>query len=492
MERKMTRLRINGARAIGARPNSPILFKVPAIGNGILKYHAHGLPDGLKINVESGVITGSIGERGEYNFDVHVSDNLGMTTREMLIIIGDNICLTPFMGWNSWYCQSELISEKDLRRVTEVMVEKNLINHGWSYINMDDCWQAIRVGHEPIQGNERFDCMAGLCDFIHSKGLKAGIYSTPWISTYAGFNGGSIDDDHTSRMLPEIDRHQINQAYGRWPGLEAQQVDRVGKHWLFDIDAQQWAEWGFDFVKVDWLPNDIPTTKHIWNDINIIGRDMIISLSNEAPIANAEGLTPYCNSLRTTSDIVATWKSISRNFALQEPWLKYIKPGYWIDPDMLLVGNIAVPNNKNKVFKLSPLSKDEQISQMSLWCLLSAPLLISCDVESLDDFTISLLSNDDAIDINQDYPANPPVRIIENNGVESWFKELHNDHFAVGIFNLSDEIQEYVFSPSAYLIDNKNPIINVWGSSTHAPDENINVNIPPHGVALFKTVGKIQ
>lgn len=479
--------RINGSRVIAANPDHPILFKIPACGQGKLLFSSEDLPQGLSLDRDNGVIQGKISEKGEYPFTVIVQDDIGEAKRELLAIVGQGLCLTPFMGWNSWYCHSELIAEQHLRKVAECLMQTDLINHGWTYINMDDCWQAIRQGENPIQPNARFVDMQKMVKDIHALGLKVGIYSTPWVSTYAGFNGGSVLNDRTFGVLPEDQRLQVDQIYGRWPGLEQQGVDRIGDKWLFDIDAKQWGEWGIDFVKVDWLPNDVSTTKRIYQDLQQVGRDIVISLSNNAPIENAQALGNYCNSVRTTSDIQADWSLVKRNFELQLSWLPYMKPGYWLDPDMLLVGNIAKPNQQNTVFLPSPLTQAEQRTQMSFWCLLSAPLLISCDVTNLDPFTLSLLTNDDAIDINQDYPAQAPERVYQQDGIEIWRKALHNNGVALGIFNLSDNTQTLTLDLSS-CFNAQQRILNVWQQQIQSVNNSLHIEIAAHDTVLFKTI----
>ncbi|QIM62141.1 hypothetical protein A1D29_01800 [Pasteurellaceae bacterium Orientalotternb1] len=478
--------RINGSRVIAANPNNPILFKVPACGQGKLHFSSIDLPTGLSLDSQTGIIQGVITQKGEFPFTVVVEDECGKARRELIAIIGKGLCLTPFMGWNSWYCHSELISEQAMRDAARCFVEKDLINHGWTYVNMDDCWQAIRQGDSPIQANSRFHDIKTMVKDIHAFGIKVGIYSTPWVSTYAGFNGGSVLHNRAFGVLPETERLQIDQIYGRWPGLEKQKVNLIGDRWLFDVDAKQWGAWGFDFVKVDWLPNDIPTTKRIYQDLQQAGRDIVLSLSNNAPIENAEGLANYCNSVRTTSDIQANWSLVVRNFEQQQPWLPFMRPGYWLDPDMLLVGNIAKPNQQNTVFLPSPLTQAEQRTQISFWAMLSAPLLISCDLTQLDEFTYHLLTNDDVIDINQDYPAQAPIRVSQKNGIEIWTKSLHNQGVALGVFNLSDETRSIEIDFARYF-DKENDILNVWTQQKLDASSELRCEISAHDVLLFKT-----
>ena len=150
-------------------------------------------------------------------------------------------------------------------------------------INIDDCWQGERGGRNfSIQPNKRFPDMKAMCDSIHAMGMKAGIYSTPWMGTYAGFIGGSSPNakaDYGEMAIPEKDRKQKNQIFGSYPGVHRRKADRVGAVWLFDRDARQWADWGFDYVKVDWNPNDVPTTERIRQALDDSGRDIVLSIS---------------------------------------------------------------------------------------------------------------------------------------------------------------------------------------------------------------------
>ena len=229
--------RINGAKIVGARLGNPFLFKIAATGEKPLTYAASPLPAGLVLDAATGIITGAVEQAGDYRVLITVQNRRGEAKRNLTIKIGDTLCLTPPMGWNSWYCQSELISEDAIRETAKAMVEKGLVDHGWTYINIDDCWQGTRGGkHRAIQPNERFENMEQMCTYLHSIGLKAGIYSTPWMGTYAGFIGGSAPTekgDYSATYLPEKERLQPHQFFGRFPGSMTKELNQVGQ-WFFD------------------------------------------------------------------------------------------------------------------------------------------------------------------------------------------------------------------------------------------------------------------
>ncbi len=153
------------------------------------------MPEGLTVDAATGRITGELAGKGEFKVVLKAGNARGSAEKKFRIVVGDRICLTPPMGWNSWNCWAGSVNQDKVLQSARAMVSSGLINHGWTYINIDDTWQGQRGGpFNAIQGNEKFPDMKGLCDEIHALGLKAGIYSTPWITSYARFPGGSSDD----------------------------------------------------------------------------------------------------------------------------------------------------------------------------------------------------------------------------------------------------------------------------------------------------------
>ncbi len=481
--------RINGARVFGVRPGAPLLFKIAASGQKPLRYEAK-LPKGAQIDAQSGVISGTLPQKGEFRVPVTVSNARGKATREVVIKVGEEILLTPPMGWNSWYQLSEAVSDEGVRGIARAIKEKGLDEYGWTYVNIDDCWQGERGGPNlALQPNERFPDMKAMTDEIHALGLKAGIYSTPWMGTYAGFRGGTApnaDGTYNNTIAPEK-RLQPGQIFGRYPGLHAAKVDRVGPCWFFDRDARQFADWGFDYIKMDWLPNDVPTTKRIATDLRAANRDIALSLSNNAPFDAAAGLSESSNAWRTTGDIHDAWDSIWGIANQQEKWQPYTRPGHWNDPDMLQIGNIGTPNQFNTKFRPTNLTPDEQYFQVSLWSILSAPLLISCDIASLDDFTLGLITNDEVIAVNQDALGKPARKISLGDQSFAWVKPLEDGSLAVGLFNGSEIPQSVAMSWDKLGITGRQTVRDLWRQrDVAAVDGQYEDVVAPHGVKLLK------
>ena len=481
--------RINGARIFGVRPGSPILFKIPATGKKPLKYDVLNLPEGVNVDSTTGIITGTIQTKGEHKLVFGVSNDEGTETRNFRLIVGEKICLTPPMGWNSWYVHSLWVSQEKIEGIAKALVDTGLIDHGWTYINIDDCWQGERVSGKSLQPNAKFPDMKGMCDNIHSLGLKVGIYSTPWIGSYAGYRGGSVPNknaDYSEWIVNEKDRLEQFQLFGQ-PNNFRKRLRFFGED-MSHIDAKQFAEWGFDYLKYDWKPNDVEHVKLMRDAILNSGRDIVYSLSNSAPYNLAEKWVELANLWRTTGDIIDRWVRVARLGFSQNKWAKYAGPGHWNDPDMLQIGNTAHPHKPSDFFP-THLTPDEQYSQMSLWCLLCSPLLLSCDIASIDEFTFNLLTNDEVIEVNQD-PLGEQARRIVNKSIpnfEVWAKNMEDGTKVVGLFNRSRRENNLYVKWSELGISGDYIVRDLWRQKNWGIyNGGFASKVPGHGVILLR------
>jgi alpha-galactosidase len=424
--------RINGPTVFGVRPGSPFLYTIPATGERPVTFAVDGLPAGLVLDSASGRITGRLATAGEFPVVLRASNARGTAEKKFRIVVGNQIALTPPLGWNSWNCWAGAVDQEKVMRSARALVSSGLAQHGWTYINIDDTWQGTRGGpHHAILGNEKFPDMAKLCADIHALGLKAGIYSSPWITTYAGHCGGSSDSSD-----------------GTWKKIEggysAYQVNhRLGKYAFEKNDAAQWAEWGFDYLKYDWFPNDLPHVRAMSEALRASGRDIVYSLSNAAPFESAAAIAQLANAWRTTGDIVDAWTqpapqayqfSVSEIGFNQDRWAPHGGPGHWNDPDMLVVGWVGWGPQLHP----TNLAPAEQYSHITLWAMLSAPMLIGCDLDRLDPFTLNLLSNDEVLAINQDALGQPARRVATIGAIDVFLKKLEDGSTALAFFNRGD------------------------------------------------------
>ncbi len=504
--------RINGARVYGERPGRPFLYHVPTTGQRPISFTATGLPDGLKIDSSTGTITGNEKQPGTYAVHVEAKNGQGSDSADLKIVIGDTIDLTPQMGWNSWNFFHRSITDAKVRAAADAMVSSGLVEHGWTYVNVDDCWQADRDSEGRIQGNEKFPDMKALCEYVHSKGLKFGTYSSPGPKTCAGFTG----------------------SYGH----EAQ-------------DVQTYAQWGVDYVKYDWcsygqiapkhlqdlyceaLPKDADQIRQIMKEQASLPRGSRRSPLTAEQRAKTQELRkkldailqqlgpekrqaievqvdqqPYrlfgqllekadrdiifslCqygmgdvwkwgdqvegNSWRTTGDIQANWPSIERIGFSQSAIAQYAKPGHWNDPDMLEVGN-------------GNLTPDEMYTHFSLWCMLSSPLLIGCDMSNMDPLTVSIFSNDEVIAVDQDALGREATRRSQDGKVEVWAKPLADGSIAVGLFNRGSDDAPVTAQWADLGIKGSRSVRDLWRQKDLGKfDGSYQATVHRHGVVLVK------
>ncbi|HUB25104.1 MAG TPA: putative Ig domain-containing protein, partial [Tepidisphaeraceae bacterium] len=417
---------INGPDVFGVTPGNPVLYKIPATGNGAITYSVSGLPNGLSVNPTTGLITGTIKTAGTYNMTLQATNSLGTNSKSFKIEVGSTINLTPAMGWNDWNCYGSTVTASEVLANANAMATSGLINYGWTYVNVDDSWQGARGGpYDAIQGDSKFPAMAGLSASIHGLGLKFGVYSTPWIQSYAGYTGGSA-----------------NNPQGAFTKVSdnSQKVD--GTHSFAANDAAQWAQWGVDYLKYDWnprSPNPVSNaqfqteTQTMQQALDNCGRDIVFSYSNSMPFDQISTQEPMLNSWRIAGDVRDNWSSISGEGFGQDKWIPYTGPGHHIDPDMLVVGYVGWGATQHA----SDLTPDEQYTQITLWSLLSAPLLLGCDLTRLDPFTLNLLENPDVLSVDQDALAKQAATVENYNSLEVLEKPLENGSIAVGLFNLS-------------------------------------------------------
>jgi alpha-galactosidase len=446
----------------GVRPGSPLLFTVPATGERPLTFSVEALPEGVQFDAKTGRLTGVIRKQGEYRVTLTARNAKGEARRELRLVVGPRIALTPPMGWNSWNCWGRNVDAAKISAAAKAMAESGLINHGWTYITVDDAWQGTRTGPDhALVGNASFADMKALADYVHGLGLKFGLYSTPWKNSYAGFPGGSSDT--AEGTPPGKDRH-----FGRIPFCMQ--------------DAREWAGWGVDYLKYDWHPIDPDHTRQMSEALIASGRDIVLSLSNGAAIANAEQLAKLANLWRTTGDIRDSWKSMSGIGFSQSQWAPFAGPGHWNDPDMLVVGYVGWGKPRP-----SGLTADEQYTHISLWCLLSSPLMLGCDMSKLDDFTMGLLTNDEVLELDQDPLGKQATRVAAAGEHEVWAKDMADGSKAVGLFNREQAPAKVTAEWSALAVKGPQKARDLWRQKDLGVfDGKYEATVPGHGVVLLR------
>ncbi|MBQ7494945.1 MAG: putative Ig domain-containing protein [Bacteroidaceae bacterium] len=406
--------RFNGAPLFGVRPSSPVIYRFPVSGERPMKFTATNLPAGVQLSEADGVLSGKVAKQGDYTFTVTAENAKGKASQQFTLKVGDRmIALTPPMGWNSWNCWALSVSQEKVMSSAQALLDKGLADYGYCYMNIDDGWEAPERNPDgTIAVNEKFPSMKALGDWLHERGLKFGIYSSPGDYTCGGYLG-SIDHEQQ--------------------------------------DAESYNSWGIDYLKYDWCGYGREHAKE--RDKGVASyvrpyllmqkflreqpRDIFYSLCQYGMAKVWEwGLFVDANSWRTTGDINDSWGSMfDIGFKRQAGLAPYAGPGHWNDPDMLILGKVGWSSN----LRDSRLTPDEQYTHITLWTLLASNMLIGCDIAQMDDFTIGLLCNHEVNLINQDILGRQADRAVKDGDIEIWERPLADGSHAIGVFNVGAE-----------------------------------------------------
>lgn len=472
--------RINGPKIFGVRPGSPLLYSIPATGKRPMTFAVDGLPAGLTLDATTGRITGALPLPGEYQTTLRASNALGSAAKSFRIVVGEEIALTPAMGWNSYNCFGERVTQELALKAAHKLVDLGLDQHGWTYINMDDGWQGPRTGPNRALAADpaRFTDIKAMVDEIHALGLKAGLYSSPWVVTYGGKLGGSAENPEGSPQ--------------RWPNAPKNQKKlpfAIGQYRFTYADARQFADWGFDYLKLDWGPVEMPETKEMHQALRVTGRDIVLSLSNNH-IKNLFPLigdvSPWAQSWRTTTDIRDNWGRVAYDIGFaQDKWAPFARPGHFNDADMLVVGYVG--GWSSRTLHPSSLTPDEQYTHLSLWCLLTSPLLIGTDLKKMDDFTLGLLTNDEVLEIDQDTLGKQAVQVGGIDAAKIYAKPLDDGSLAVGLFNTGTTELKVTAAWSDLKLVGKQRVRDLWRQQDLGEfTDKFEASVAPHGVVLVR------
>ena len=358
----------------------------------------------------------------------------------------DNLALTPPMGWNSWNHFAERIDDKTVRAQADAMVSSGLKDAGYVYINIDDTWEAKRDANGFIQSNEKFPDMKALADYVHGKGLKLGIYSSPGQKTCAGYEG-------------------------------------TAGH--YEQDAQTYAKWGIDYLKYDWCQSSgtldemtVAYTK-MHEALKKTGRPIVLSLCEYGwNKVWAWGPSVGGNLWRTTGDITDEYRVMAEIGFNQNGLEKFAGPGHWNDPDMLEVGN-------------GGMNEDEYRTHMSLWAMLAAPLIAGNDLTKMTPYTVEMLTNREVLDVDQDPLGKQGFRVAQEGPFEIWMKPMADGSKIVGLFNRQRSAEQMSVNLSQIGLHGPASVRDLWlKKDLEVVQDTFSAYVPRHGVVLVKIKGK--
>jgi alpha-galactosidase len=411
---------INSPGVVGNYPNTPFLFALPVQGHRPMKFTAGDLPRGLVLDESTGIITGNVAEKGDFIVSITAANDMGTDSGTLTIKIGDLLALTPPMGWNSWNTFTDQLCDSLVRQIADSMVSNGMRDRGYQYVNIDDFWQ---LADRDVRGNiqinrDKFpDGIKAVADYVHSKGLKLGIYSDA-----AGHTCGGV----------------------------------AGSNGFEERDAMAFASWGVDLLKYDYCnaPAEQDTAilryTRMAKALRKTNRSIVFSVcewGQREPwtwAAKAGG-----NYWRTTWDIRNAWNrdvyneqhnSIMQITDINAPLADLASPGHWNDPDMLVIGIYDNPKAVVNVAGATGCTDEEYRSHMSLWCLMASPLLCGNDIRNMNRATKEILMNSEIIAVNQD-PLGKQAKKISDTGFEEAFaKPMADGTWVVGLLNRKDSL----------------------------------------------------
>lgn len=494
---------INGPKIYGAKPEKLFEYRIPCQGERPITFEVNGLPEGLSVNLE-GVISGlTPAEEGTYSITFSASNKYGSAKRDFKLVIGDKVTLTPPTGWNSWGGHMIEVSEEMMRYVTDLMVSSGLADVGFQYINLDDCWmkmapESYKEGKDwykkSWQGfnfidvvgdvrdecgrmvwNDKFTDIKGMTDYIHSKGLKVGLYSSPGDRTCQKFEGSF--------------------------GYEA-------------IDAEAFADWGFDFLKYDLCGDAITALKMM---SKLIDTSFVIAKGPDYAIHQIPVFYPMALELsRQPRDILLnlcqygqqgaekwapqmgypTWrmgddlnhnvdKYIEVALKIATELRDYCKPGQWADPDYMYIHYLKDAQNKGADSKEISLNTNQRYQYVTLWSVISAPFFFSCDMYKIDEFTTRLLSNNEVLNINQDELGHVAEVVKNKEGELILVKKMIDGSKVLAVLNTEQSEKEISYNICDLGFENAN-VRDVWRKKDLGKvSGNIIIKLSGNGVALY-------
>jgi hypothetical protein len=499
-----------------------LIYSLAVSGQQPVSFSARHLPRGLKLDPQSGIISGSLKKAGEYQFEAMAKNSAGQAETEIKITAGNTLALTPPMGWNSYDNFGDSVTEAETLANAEWMKE-HLQPLGWDTVVVDFRWYDSLADGARAQNPEgvviddfgrcippanRFPSAANgagfkpLADKIHAMGLKFGIHimrGIPRTAVEENLPIAGLKFTAAQAVRPESDPNRTCIWNRDMFGVDA--ATDAGKAWYASI-AKQYAAWGVDYIKCDDIANMFRGENYGAGEIAALsgalrnsGRSIILSLSpGPAPVDRAGHLEQFANLWRISNDFWDNWKSLNHNFDLFANWHEHDAPGHWPDGDMIPFGHICQRNCDVHPDRWTRFSRDEQLSLISLWALAPSPLMLGMNLPDNDDWTTALLTNPEVLAVDQD-PLGTQARRISipsQQGGELWIKKLANGSLAVGFFNRTEVATKVDYAWRDLGFPSAPEVRDLWLRKDLDRQDDFTTELPPHGCNLLRIESSSQ
>lgn len=446
----------------GATTNKNFLYRIPVIGSRPIELSAVGLRDG--ISLKKGILSGKIDTDCEFDIIITAKNSEGESSKTLKISIGfDNMLRTPLMGFTSWNAFASKVTQDDIEKTADLLVQKGIADYGYSYINTDSGWQKEYGGKfDAVMPNSKFPDMKKMCDRIHSLGLRAGIYSTPMLTAW-GCPEEFESIPGCTRGEPDILLTGCNGG--------------VGTEHMEENNVRQWEEWGFDYLKYDWALTDPYTADFMKKALLNSKREIAFCVTVLADFNYAAYWKKNCCSWRDGVDSIDNWETVMKIFDTVDKWKPIVCQGHFYDLDMLEIGHTDWNNS------VRGLTDEEELFCYTMRAFFSSPIQLSCRLDSLTDFEFDMICNEEIIAINQDALADYPENVKADENVRIYRRNLENGDTAFALFNISnDEITEVLEIPTGYTVR------DVWLKENLGIMQTLKCKIAPHSVKVFRLI----
>ena len=448
---------INAPPVYGASPGKPFLYRVPVTGERPMKFTAD-LPEGLAVN-GAGVISGVVSAPGEYAVRIRVKNRAGEDEKTLKLMIAPGALLrTPLMGWTSWNAFRDKFDQSVIEDTAKALIDTGLAEYGYDYVNIDSDWQGEYGGkYDAIQPDGKFTDMKAMTDRIHSLGLKCGIYSTPMKLAFG-----------ICQTLPGCTRGEVDHRYPAYREIGRERMERN--------NVDQWVEWGFDYLKYDWYPNDIENAAPMAECIKKAPRDIVYCVTASAVYEDREWYKNNTNMFRIGGDSEDRWKIVKTINFDTDKWLGEGKIGGWADLDMLEIGYFAGHE--------CALTPDEQVVSYTAKVIFPSPIQISFDLRRMTGNELRICCNEEVNAVNQDELGAQASLLYERKDGEIWIKayekKLADGSRAVAVFNLGETEEEYALQAP------EGTVRDLWAKENLPCDGTLRFTMMPHTARLFK------